>query len=423
MEYILSLRMLLLETISLINIGEALFSRRNGVKDWLCYLVYYFVTFICVNFFFRDIQLSKIRFTVLTIMLLYQAVFIGPVLMKFAAAVSFLVLTYAADYVVAIMVIHVFKIDFSVIYNNPVTYIIVVLTSKTILLLVSFLFKLYARRENNNALGTNIAFVVLPVITLITIISLLYISLNNGIVYWWFILVIRGLILSNVIVMVLFDRLIIENNKLVDTIVFSQRQQVEESTYGAIKEIQERQSSMAHDIKNHLSTVIAMKGGENSIDDKYLGQVVDEVMQSSSVIDCNNITVNAVLNLKYTEAVKNGIDILFDINDLSEIQVMEKDLVTILSNAIDNAIENTLLDENRVIQIKIHDNEYRTVFSFVNPSREIVINDGIIQTTKEDKEVHGYGLKNIKNAVENNNGIMVTKYEEGYFKLTVVFNK
>jgi sensor histidine kinase regulating citrate/malate metabolism len=223
--------------------------------------------------------------------------------------------------------------------------------------------------------------------------------------------------------MAALDSMEVENSRLVDTIVFSQRQLVESSTYGAIKEIQEKQMKMAHDIRNHISAVLALQNADSGCDDEYIDRVVNEVLQSSSVVDCNNLTVNAILNLKYTEAVKNGVDILFDINDLSGIQIMEKDLVTILSNAIDNAIENTKEDSNRVIQIKLNDNEYRTVFSIINPSKELVINEGIIQTTKEDKGRHGYGLKNIKSAVENNNGIMVTKYENGYFKLTVVFNK
>ncbi len=415
--------MLFLEVISLKNIGEGLFVYRVDCRDKLWYAIYFLMTFIGVNFFFRNIRIGKVLFTVFTLVSLYQIVFVGSLSLKIVAAFSFLIMTYAADYSVSLIVIHLFKVDFSYIYSSPITYTIVVLTSKTILIMTSYLIKRLFSRKKNSGFLNSIMFAVLPVVTLLTIIAMLRLSLNDNIVYWWFIPLVRGLILANIVVMAALDSMEVENSRLVDTIVFSQRQLVESSTYGAIKEIQEKQMKMAHDIRNHISAVLALQNADSGCDDEYIDRVVNEVLQSSSVVDCNNLTVNAILNLKYTEAVKNGVDILFDINDLSGIQIMEKDLVTILSNAIDNAIENTKEDSNRVIQIKLNDNEYRTVFSIINPSKELVINEGIIQTTKEDKGRHGYGLKNIKSAVENNNGIMVTKYENGYFKLTVVFNK
>lgn len=47
--------------------------------------------------------------------------------------------------------------------------------------------------------------------------------------------------------------------------------------------------------------------------------------------------------------------------------------------------------------------------------------NGKIQTSKEDKAYHGYGLKSMKNIVKKYNGIMKISTEDDIFRLTMTF--
>lgn len=49
--------------------------------------------------------------------------------------------------------------------------------------------------------------------------------------------------------------------------------------------------------------------------------------------------INAILNTKYQEAISKNIVFVFKVNDLSKIVIKDEDLVVILANLLNNAIE------------------------------------------------------------------------------------
>ena len=56
-------------------------------------------------------------------------------------------------------------------------------------------------------------------------------------------------------------------------------------------------------------------------------------------IKTNNVIIDAILNSKYKETLDKGIVFIFQINDLSGIKMRDEDIVVILSNLLNNAIE------------------------------------------------------------------------------------
>ena len=53
----------------------------------------------------------------------------------------------------------------------------------------------------------------------------------------------------------------------------------------------------------------------------------------------NHVIVNAILNTKYQESEDKGIVFVVKINDLSHAKIQDEDMVIILSNLLNNAIE------------------------------------------------------------------------------------
>ena len=108
--------------------------------------------------------------------------------------------------------------------------------------------------------------------------------------------------------------------------------------------------------------------------------------------------------------------------DLSGLTISEEDIVTLLGNLLDNAIEACeKLSGNKVIQFKMIIEEGQLVLSIRNTVKDAVkIEDNRIVTSKRDKSQHGIGLMNVDSVIRKNNGTSVLKCEDGWFSFAAM---
>lgn len=102
------------------------------------------------------------------------------------------------------------------------------------------------------------------------------------------------------------------------------------------------------------------------------------------------------------------------------------DLVTIVGNAMDNAIEACLRvpEGARFIQVRTVQQNGFAVLSFSNScDGEIRTAGRRILTGKQDRENHGFGLANIRRAIEGYGGEMSWRAGDGEFTLTLLFQR
>ncbi len=100
------------------------------------------------------------------------------------------------------------------------------------------------------------------------------------------------------------------------------------------------QRKLSHEYKNQITCIQALcETGEYDKLKEYLGQINGEVLHDLDYIDTNHVFVNAVLNAKYQEAAERDILFVCKINDLSGVTMNSSDLVVLLSNLLNNAIE------------------------------------------------------------------------------------
>jgi sensor histidine kinase regulating citrate/malate metabolism len=188
-----------------------------------------------------------------------------------------------------------------------------------------------------------------------------------------------------------------------------------------MEESYNRTREIRHDMKNHI---ISLKGiAENGDREQllnYLEKMTDALEEATYISFSKNSAVDAIINEKLLIAQKNNISTHFDILPLNSENVPSMDICTILSNALDNAIEACLKIDNpteRYINVRITaDNGI--FISVANPTAHPPKKRaGVIISSKNDKENHGLGLKSIKRTVEKHNGDILIKYEKGIFTL------
>ena len=150
----------------------------------------------------------------------------------------------------------------------------------------------------------------------------------------------------------------------------------------------------------------------------------DEMSQVENAYHFNtgNIMLDALLNEKQYRASKTNTQINFN-GVVPENLLRSIDICIIFGNALDNAIEaceKCPTEQTKEISIT---SKFVRNFLFIeikNPTAaEVKIINNKIETTKQDKAVHGIGLRSIKSAVGKLGGEVKLTYEDGIFTISI----
>lgn len=176
-----------------------------------------------------------------------------------------------------------------------------------------------------------------------------------------------------------------------------------------------------HEFKNTI-TVLKSLMAENQYEKmkEILNVQNTELVNNTNVFETGNRLINTILNTKYAEAREKGITFRFVLGDLSLLKIDDRDCIVILTNILNNAIESSekCPEDNRNLSIKAVIEEGQFIFacrnSFVND------NNPEMKSKKKDVISHGYGLSNIKDAVNRNKGTCYFEKEEKEFVSVVI---
>lgn len=189
-----------------------------------------------------------------------------------------------------------------------------------------------------------------------------------------------------------------------------------------------------HDFLNHvqiLDSYLKMNKISEAID--YMSDIIEETKEISEIIIINNPFLNALLQAKMGIAQRNKINFSLDIqSSLTDTAIKPFDLVKILGNLINNAIEavKDLESEYRLIKLAINKSENNHIVEISNP-RPVIPPDNLAKifgggfTTKTSHEHCGVGLAVVKNLAEKYNGTVTVRSTEAdgtTFTLTLPVN-
>lgn len=121
-------------------------------------------------------------------------------------------------------------------------------------------------------------------------------------------------------------------------------------------------------------------------------------------------------------AEENEIRFCVDV-DITKIPIAEYELFTILGNLLDNAFEaaEKCRRQERFVNLKLHMRNEMFVLALENSYlTEPMKKKGKLLSTKEGEGAHGWGLENVKELVEKNNGLMHVSYENHVFQVQLM---
>ncbi|MGE5627510.1 MAG: sensor histidine kinase [Solirubrobacterales bacterium] len=251
---------------------------------------------------------------------------------------------------------------------------------------------------------------------------------------------IKNILVYNIVVFALYITFsiisIMDINEKEKLLNIKNKYQVQEFNMKNMEQIISIIRKEKHDYANHINVIKALctSNKPNTIEkiEEYVSEISNSIHNSFKYLNTGNDYIDGLLSIKSNYALENGIDFQVDIDDsLSNLKVKSSELISIISNLIDNAFE--AFDENLVYNQKevffdscLHDDKY--IIEIGNNAEKIPkdIIENIFKkgfSTKKDKKVdHGFGLAIVKELVAKNHGIIKVESDEFETIFTIIFD-
>lgn len=184
--------------------------------------------------------------------------------------------------------------------------------------------------------------------------------------------------------------------------VFEQ-QEVDNETIKAIKLETDKSRHEMMKIFTILSELL--EHGECEKASEFLKKFIsDRQILKEQFVYCENRILNYLLNRKIEQCREQQIDVKCFVHGVMD-GIEDVDMYILMENLMDNAIEACLLAERRKIDFAVYASEKYIEIEIGNTTKENVLScNPDFHTTKKDKNMHGYGLQNIKDIVGHYHG-------------------
>ena len=193
------------------------------------------------------------------------------------------------------------------------------------------------------------------------------------------------------------------------------------NSYRAAEKSLSQTASLRHEFRKHLTAIELMYESGNL---DGIREVIDELdKQQAGLIQTQfteNFVINSLLRSAAGEASENGISFDAYASVPAKLNIKENDLCVLLMNMLDNALEACrTLGENAERYIKFRA-ELKNGFLAVSCSNPFtgaltLKANGLPETTKPDKHLHGFGLEQMKLVAEKYGSVLDISAADGIF--------
>lgn len=314
----------------------------------------------------------------------------------------------ALEYVFEAILVIVSNVDISGYLDNDFIAFYVVAASKGTFFLACALLSRLLSKDNHSKVPAS--FYLYPV-SAILVITIFWCTTNNNKIYQVLMFAVGTLLLlSSIVLFITYQRNSEKENELFQLKNEMNRIETEKTYYDILEKQNQDLMMYAHDAKNHLAAIKSLNTDPQI--EEYINKMSESLAFYSKVSHSGNKILDVIIDKYLTECEIKGVKFTFDVRLKNLEYVEDYDLVTILGNLLDNALESAEKSEKREVSLST---DYRNTYDILIITNSCdnspkTINEKLL-TTKSDKKFHGVGLKSVAKTLKKYNGDYDWEYD------------
>lgn len=393
-----------------------LLSNEVCIKKWKQRVFGLFFTIIVVALSYKGtILLLKFLIIILYIVFVGRMVYLCNRKKLLVYGITYILATYCSE----MLVFQIWNSFNAPVFSQNAIYedfvlIMVILSNALLFFSVHILKNILGKSNFNRGWKETLPTIISGIPFLIVLFSI-HISLpkiHETIGGRWFIASSIGIFIA-----LIFNTLFIQNY----TYIAGQKKEEENSLYELklkneyyLKRLktEEQIREIYHDLKNHF---LLSASGINE-------NIKKQLEKYEQYYETGNSFLDVILADKIEKANELSIKIECNINIPHSDFLKPLDISTIFGNLLDNAIEATrkIENEEKYIFLEGAIRGKMIIVVVANPTIESGAVNGHIETTKQNKKYHGFGLLNVNRALQSYNGDMKINIKKGEFRVNLI---
>ena len=431
MDTLVSLAYTIIDSICICLFLDAFASHRwKGYRFFIGVILQTILMFSFVEFsviILNRNQIAKVLLIILSCFITTRILYknISNILLCFLVIAEYL-LTYSLSFAIGLLATFICGVDVQVFQSDRILVLIysIIYYSSEFFLFVLFRKVMIQHMSNKSTDHVHnsqlILYFLFPCASFVMLMILLYVTSGhdiNKIISAGCCILIS---ISDIAILFLLERMECTALEREQLLTLNQQIQLQSKSMASASELYSAQRKKVHDFRAHLNVLSRlMKSQDYAAAEEYLEKITEQQTDRLFLVNTHHAILDALFNTKAAEATRKKINIDFEVNDLSKLPFDASDMVVLLSNLLDKAIQASQQYEKEDKTIHVTAIAQQAFFiSIRNTSKPVVILNDSIPTTKPEPQLHGFGLVNIHLILEKYHGEHTMFYENGWFQFT-----
>ena len=400
MEHLMEIMTTGTETFCIVLLLNTFFERKYTSYRFFFPLsaTFLFYLWLPLNTILATSFVTKLFISILIWLVFSQIFYTGALPFHLFLLCSFFIILSGLDYFTLLGISYIFSFSFS-------DALLGAFVSRTLLLLFSIIIYRLFKAKTSMILSSStwIALLLFPVFSILLFGVTIEIAMAQNKISFNLILSGIGLLLFNISLFLLLGKLEYSTNLQQKNIALQHEIDQNMKSTNALQAIFNEQRALTHDFNNHITTLyMLLKAEHYEKATEYVKVLSQNLPENTRVVSTNHPILDTILNQKYTQAKLQNTSMRFTVNDLSSFPMKDEDVVTLLGNLLDNALEACRkLPDSSYINVKILKKEEDFLLSVENSSLPVKISENnYVPTDKAELRLHGFGLQNIAHIMQ-----------------------
>lgn len=292
--------------------------------------------------------------------------------------------------------------------------------------IIFLLYRIFVTRFRKEKILLNgsikiFGFIILPVFSVMNIVLMYFLAtyLLPPLITFFLICDILMVPFLNLYLFYLFNKVVQNNEMKKQLALYDQASGLQYRYYQEMEQKLEDSRKTVHDMKNHLQAMERLYQTGEAEKGRQYGDDLRQLLNSfSQDYYTDNRVLNIVINDKAERGRMSGVPVACALNQIDLSFMKEMDITTIFANLLDNAIEAACEAREPWTKLKADNVRDFIVISVENSMKKSpALNESWLNSNKEGHQ--GYGLENVKRALEKYNGHLRIETGENTFKVSL----